>query len=266
LNCIPIHSFDDSRLDPFRNLKDRELARLGDRFIAEGENVVRRLLASGLQVESLLVSSRKEKAFRSIGPAEIPMFVVPDEIIRQVIGFKFHGGALAVGCRPAPSSLDALIPAVPSPALVAVAEEIANAENLGALIRVAAAFGAKAFLIGERCCDPYFRQCIRVSMGTIFSLPVHRSTDLIADLESLKARHGMEVLATVLDESATPLARLPKFPRAALVLGNEAQGLHESTLGACTGRITIPMKLGTDSLNVAVAAAVCFYHLTSESD
>jgi tRNA G18 (ribose-2'-O)-methylase SpoU len=262
----PVQSFLDPELDPYRNLKDRELARLGDRFIAEGENVVRRLLKSGLKVESVLVCARKERVLSAIVPPDIPMLVASDEIIKRIIGFKFHGGALACGYRPAASLLAEIIPPSPRPALIAVAQEMANAENLGALIRVSAAFGASAILVGERSCDPYFRQCVRVSMGTIFSLPIHRTADLVSDLRFLGTRCDMEVLATVLNEQAVPLSKLPRYSRAALVLGNEAQGLDDLTLAACTRRVTIPMKLGTDSLNVAVAAAVCFYHLTSDKD
>ena len=71
--------------------------------------------------------------------------------------------------------------------------------------------------------------------------------------------------AAVLSSDAQALKSLPPPPppaRVALVFGNEAQGLDEQTIQRCTKRVIIPMRLGTDSLNVAVAAAIFLYHLT----
>src|SRR5580700_8542897 len=175
-----IQSLDDPLLAPYRNLKDRELAREGIRFIAEGENVVRRLLASSIPAESVLLSCRKVAALAPICPPNVPVFSASDDLLRQIIGFKFHSGVIACGLRPPSPSLASVIPLPPAPALVTVCQQITSSENLGSLIRISAAFGASAMLLGERCCDPWFRQTVRVSMGTIFSLPILRSKDLLA--------------------------------------------------------------------------------------
>ncbi|MDW8263653.1 MAG: RNA methyltransferase, partial [Phycisphaerales bacterium] len=150
------------------------------------------------------------------------------------------------------------------PVLLVVCPEISNSENLGGLIRVSAALGATAMLLGERSCDPLFRQTIRVSMGAIFSLPIGQSRDCLADLRDLQ-RLGVTRIATVLDESATPLASFgPRPPRCALLFGNEAQGLPPAYVDLCERRLTIPMCLGTDSLNVAVAAGIILHHLVHQ--
>ena len=105
---------------------------------------------------------------------------------------------------------------------------------------------------------------IRVSMGTIFSMPLVRSANLLRDLKELGERWGVERIATVLSDGAEPLARAGRPARIALLFGNEAQGLDEKLVGACDRRVTIPMKLGTDSLNVSIAAALFLYHFTQE--
>jgi tRNA G18 (ribose-2'-O)-methylase SpoU len=255
-----VHSLDDPQLAPYRNLKDKELARDGDRFIAEGENVVRRLLGSSTPVESVLLAERKFSAIAPLVPAGTALFIASDELIESIIGFEFHSGVLACGIRPPSPPLQSVIPPPPQPVLLTVCQQITNTENLGALIRISAAFGARAILCGERCCDPYFRQSIRVSMGCIFSLPILRSDDLPADLDALKAM-GIERLAAVLSDDAEPLHSVARTPRMAVVFGSEAQGLDPITIAHCDRRVTIPMKLGTDSLNVAVAAAVFLFHL-----
>lgn len=259
-----IHSLDDPRLGPYRNLKERELARDGGRFIAEGESVVRRLLASATPVESLLLSERRVSEIAPICPLNVPIFAAPNEIIRQTLGFKFHSGVMACGIRPPSPSLRSIIPPLPKPVLLTVCEEIANSDNMGSMIRISAAFGATAMILGERCCDPYFRQSVRVSMGAIFALPIVRSADLFADLEVMQEL-GIARMAAVVDEDAEPLDSVRPISRVAVLFGNEAQGLTAEVIKRCDRRVTIPMRLGTDSLNVAVSAAVFLYQLTAKT-
>jgi tRNA G18 (ribose-2'-O)-methylase SpoU len=258
-----IESLDDPRLAAYRNLKERDLARDGGRFIAEAEQVVRRLLASDYQTESVLTAQRRAAEIVPIVPENVPVFVVPDSMMQQVVGFKFHSGVLACGRRKSPATLRQIMDRLPRRATIVICPEIANTENLGALMRIAAGFGADAMVLGERSCDPFYRQSIRVSMGTVFSLNLLQSQDLCSDLREMKQR-GVEMIATVLDEMAQPLSEARRGDRVGLLFGNEAQGLSSEILAECDRRVTIPMKLGTDSLNVAIAAAVTLYHFSCE--
>ena len=263
---IPLTTLDDERLAPYRNLKDRELAREGDRFIAEGEHVVRRLLASDFPVESLLLARRRAEEIAPLAPPDVPVYVVHDPLMHRVVGFKFHSGVMAVGRRKPALSVDDFVARTRDAArlTLVVLPDIANTENLGALTRISAAFGADALVLGQHCCDPFWRQAVRVSMGAVFSLPLVRSSDLLSDLQTLRVRAGVELVAAVVDADAQPLAASHRPPRLALLFGNEAQGLSPDYVRACDRRVTIPMHLGTDSLNVAVAAAVFLYHFTRE--
>src|SRR3954469_14216124 len=99
---IPIDSLDDPRVGDYRNLKDRELARDGGKFVAEGEMVVRRLLASALPTDSLLVSQRRAEEFAAVAPPELPVYMAADDaVVQAILGFKYHSGVIAVGRRPA---------------------------------------------------------------------------------------------------------------------------------------------------------------------
>jgi tRNA G18 (ribose-2'-O)-methylase SpoU len=75
------------------------------------------------------------------------------------------------------------------------------------------------------------------------------------------AQRGYEAAACVLDPEAVDLRAWARPERLALVLGNEAFGLSEAWLGSCPHRITLPMSGGTDSLNLATAAAIFLYAL-----
>lgn len=260
---IPIDSLDDPRVAVYRNLKDREVARLSGRFIAESENVVRRLLASDYAVESVLVAQRHAAEMAAVVPVDVALYVVPDPMVHEIVGYKFHSGVIACGRQKEGVTLEAVLPAMGEASTIVICPELSNTENLGSLIRIAAAFGVDAMILGQRSCDPLYRLSIRVSMGTVFSLPIVRSDNIIADLSRLRREWEYELLASVLDDAAEPLATAGRAKRVAIVFGNEAQGLGQEIIAACDRRVTIPMRRGTDSLNVAVAAGVFLYHFTT---
>lgn len=261
---IRVQSLDDPQLAPYRTLKERELAREGDRFIAEGEQLVKRLLASRFQTESVLLAERHVDGFSRIVPEHIPVYAAPASVVDQIVGFKFHSGVMAVGVRGASPKLDdVMVGGVDQRTTLVICPEIEKTDNLGAMIRVAAAFGADAMILGERSCDPFFRQSVRVSMGTVFFLPIVRSDNLSRDLRRLREEFGVKLIASVLGDDAESLETVRRRPpRLGLLFGNEAQGLARAWLDLCDHRVTIPMKHGTDSLNVAVAAGVFLYHFT----
>lgn len=261
---FPIDTLDDPRIAHYRGLKDRELARIGDLFIAEGDYVVRRLLASRYPTVSVLLSKRRVEQIVPLVPPGAPVYVGDDAMIRQILGFKFHTGVIAVGRRLASTPLAELFDGRHRPMTLVVCPEISNGDNMGSMIRISAAFGADAMVLGERCHDPFWRHSIRVSMGTVFSMPLVRSHNLLHDLAELRGRWGVQLIAAVLADDAEPLAKAGRAARIGLLFGNEAQGLDPAHVASCDRRVTIPMRLGTDSLNVSIAAALFLYHFTQE--
>lgn len=262
-SAIPqlIEHLHDPRLDPYRCLKERELARDdSQRFIAEGEHIVRRLLASDFGVDSILLAHRRVEGMLPAIRPDIPLYTASDDLLQQIIGYKFHSGIIACGKRRPTPSLSDIVPLTGTQgATLLVCADLNSVENLGGIIRTAAGLGVTGILLGEQSCDPFFRRCIRVSMGTIFHLPLRQSPDLAADLRQLAAA-GYELTATVIDRDAQPLHLQTRPHRLALLMGSEAQGLDEATLKLCQRKVTIPMHWDTDSLNVGIATAICLYH------
>jgi tRNA G18 (ribose-2'-O)-methylase SpoU len=244
----------DPRLGDYRDLRDRHLNEEGGKFVAESELVVRKLLASRLRVHSVLVTAPRLKALEDV-LGEVETLVAPQELVDNVAGFHVHRGCLAIGERPR----DVALPAE-APALLAL-EDLVDVDNLGALTRNAAALGAGGILLSPRCADPFYRKAIRVSMGSVFHLPIVRAVAWLDDLRALRER-GYVLIAAVLGE-ATPIQRFTPPPRFALVLGAEGPGLTPGTQRLCDARVTIPMAPGADSLNVATAGAVLLHRLLS---
>lgn len=250
---------DDPRLALYRHLKRTNLTRWSGRFIAEGEKVVERLLASPFKVESVLLSDRR-RDFLARLPATVAAFILPHDECEELTGYKFHQGVLACGIRRPSPSLAELLP--PEGRLtLAVAPRITDPDNLGTLLRLAAAFGLHAVLLGPGSADPFSRRTLRVSMGAALSVPIVEADDLPTTLHDLKT-HDVHLIATVLDPTAEPLPTAHRPDRLALLFGNEAHGLSPAELAACDRHVTIPMAPPADSLNVSTAAAIFLYHFT----
>jgi tRNA G18 (ribose-2'-O)-methylase SpoU len=144
---------------------------------------------------------------------------------------------------------------------IVICPEITKPENMGLIFRVAAGLGADGLVLGPQCCDPFSRRCLRVSMGAVLRAPYRKSAELTADLHALRDRWGVAMLAAVLDERAAPLASVHWPRRAAVMLGNEFDGLSDPRLAFCGQRATIPMTQETDSLNLGVAAGIFVYEM-----
>ncbi len=255
---------DDPRIADYRQLKERHLNAAGNRFVAESERVVRRLLASDLRVCSVLVTPPRLEAMADWLDAEtrFPVYVASQDVIDGIAGFHVHRGCLAIGERPARRQ-------VPDDArLIVAVEDLVDVDNLGSIVRNAVAFGAAALLLSPRSADPFYRKAIRVSLGGVFALPVMRASRWPDELVELRASRGFSIVGAVVDAAATPLAAFAPPEKTVLLLGAEGPGLSAAAQAACDHRVTIPMapSAGADSLNVATAGAICLYHLSSRMD
>ena len=257
-----IDSMADPRIAAYRNLRDRTLRGEGV-FVAEGRLLVERLLSSRFETDSVLVIKEYASEFAALGPGAVPLYVADEALLREIVGFNFHQGALAAGRRtPLPSACDLAesLQKRDRQSLV-VLPEVTKPENLGLIVRSAAALGVGGVLLGQRCCDPLARRSLRLSMGSVFQVPLARSIDLAADLLLLKQQFGFTLFATVLDPDAEPLPAVQWPRRTAMLFGNEYDGLGGTWLNLCDRRITIPMRPGVDSLNLGVAAGVFLYEM-----
>jgi len=260
--CIPIHDLDDPRLEPYRHLKRTNLTRWSNQFIAEGLPVVERLLASSFEVVSVLASERRRDQIAPSVPSEIPLYVLPQALAEEFVGYSFHTGVLACGLRGAAPSLEEIIERAGAGLTLAVCPDVNDPENLGAIIRSCDALGVDALLLGRGSAFPFSRRVSRVSMGSAYRLPIIDTERLRDDVVRLRDEFAVELVATVLDESAEPLLTAPRPERLAILFGNERHGLSADWLELCRRRVTIPMQAGVDSLNVSVAAGIVLHHFT----
>ena len=147
--------------------------------------------------------------------------------------------------------------------MVVALEDLTDVDNLGAIARHAAAFGADALLLSPRCADPFYRKAIRVSLGAVFGLPIVRAERWPDALHALRA-DGMTLVAAVVDDASDCRWRgSPRLPASHCCSAPRARASPPPARAACDHQVTIPMGAAADSLNVATAAAIFLYALTA---
>lgn len=251
-----ITSLDLPDLQPYRTLR-RPQAHLDQGiFVAEGEKVVRRLLASSLSVVSLLLTvdwlNQMEAETKDL---VADLYVAEKDLLETIVGFRMHQGIMAVACVPREPSLDDLVRSSNPPRLFVAIDGLVFAENVGVVVRNCAAFGVQGILVGATSASPYLRRAVRNSMGTVFQIHVIHSKSLSDSLKDLRTKHGTSVIIADAHTDASLYAQnLTKD--VCLVFGNEDAGVSPEVESNATAMVRIPMKTGVDSLNVASASAV----------
>ncbi len=257
-----ISELENPQLDPYRELKRTNLTRWSKWFIAEGKLVVERLLESNFEIYSVLLSDKRLDEFGARIPDGLTTLVVSHEMCSQLVGFDFHAGVMACAVRPNKKSCAEFVPLADSLQTLLVCPNTTLPDNLGALLRIGAAFGTSGLVCGAETCDPFSRRTVRVSMGNVFQIPVFEPMNLAEDLNLLRDRFGFEIVAANQSPRAVDLPQFARQTNLALVLGNEANGIPLEILQMCDREVEIPIAPGVDSLNVSSAAAVLLYQFT----
>ena len=263
LDVVDVTDPADPRLDDFRDLNsvDRrpDLPSGKGLVIAEGVLVVQRMLASRFTPRALLGTDRRlAELGADLHGVSAPYYRVEADVMAEVVGFHLNRGVLASASRAAELSVAQVLEGART---VAVLEGVNDHENLGSIFRNAAGLGVDAVIFGSGCADPLYRRAVRVSMGHALLVPFARAARWPADLHVLRDA-GFRLLAMTPDEGAPRLADAMDGladGKVAILVGAEGPGLQEHTMRASDVRVRIAMARGTDSLNVATAAALAFY-------
>ncbi len=253
----------DARVDDFRDLNsvDRrpDLPTGKGLVIAEGVLVVQRMLMSRFTPHAFLGTERRlAELGDSLDGVEAPYYRASAEVMADVVGFHLNRGVLGAARRPPELTLAQVLDGART---IVVLEGVNDHENLGSIFRNAAGLNVDAMVFGTGCADPLYRRAVRVSMGHALLVPFARAERWPADLNVLR-QNGFRLLAMTPSPQARTLADGMgdlRDEKVAMLVGAEGPGLTETAMRACDVRVRIPMSRGTDSLNVATAAALGFY-------
>ena len=271
---IDITDPDDPRVDDFRDLNsvDRrpDLPTGKGLVIAEGVLVVRRMLASRFAPHAMLGTDRRLAELAddlSVASPCLDMtcYRATAEVMADVVGFHLNRGVLAAARRPVELSVSEVLEGART---IAVLEGVNDHENLGSIFRNAAGLGVDGVVFGAGCADPLYRRSVRVSMGHALLVPFARAARWPADLELLR-EEDFRLLAMTPNRRAVSLAEAMTGlagDKVAVLVGAEGPGLTETVMRVSDARVRVPMSRGTDSLNVATAAALAFYERVRSAD
>jgi len=238
-----LRSRDNPRVKRWAKLmRDARLRRRECRALIEGAHLLAAFLDSGGVPLALVVSESQEisNLVKKVGVAPI---VVSDAVLRAIADVETPQGVLAEITIPAPREADGD---------VVFLEGVQDPSNVGAIIRSAAAFGIGEVVLDQACADPWSPRALRAGMGGHFALSVRQQARL-----ELNGFDGTLVCTVV--RGGTALDKAGLTGRLGWLFGAEGQGVSAEAARHTRLKVNIPMASATESLNVAAAAAICFY-------
>jgi RNA methyltransferase, TrmH family len=229
---MTITSPHNEKLKLVRRLGRRRSREADGLFVTEGEDLLAAATAAGAEPVELLTAAGEGLGGTEVEPA----------LLDRVASLSSGTRAIGVWRE---RWADAVAP--PCTYLHGVSDP----GNVGTVVRTAAALVGGTVVLGPECADPFGPRAVRASMGAVFSQPVMRG-----GLESTP-----EPRAALVAHGGEGLEALPGV--ATVCLGAERDGLPPEVAEACERRITIPLRAGAESLNVAAAAAVALQRISS---
>lgn len=236
---------------------DRRFRAAEGAFVVEGTRWIRELVAARMAPRALYATpawAEGNEGRSLVAALRVTAIPVIDEILAAMSDTETAPGVLAVvPMEPRPWPAD--------PSLLLILDAPANPGNLGTILRAASAAGVDGLLLGPGSVDPYNPKAVRGSMGAILRLPVRPATwEEMAGITS-----GLEIwLASARDGVAYTAIdwRRPS----AILIGGEAHGAGAAAERLATGRVTIPMRDETESLNAALAAGILVFEAARQRE
>ncbi len=252
---IQILNLDDEQISEFKSLKDKVLEQ-SNSIICESKKVVLKLLRSDTKILKLFATlDFIEENLELIQNKKCEVFYGSQELMQNIVGHRLHHGVMALANRPEYKKLKDLDDKI------LILNGLTSPENIGTMMRNAAAFGVHSILIDSKTCSPYARRCIRVSMGNVFRLKIHKSKDIVSSLKELQ-KLGYEVYSTANQENSVDLPGFSFSKKGALIIGSEGHGIQEEILELSDKVLRIPIDTEVAHLNAACSSSIFLYNFT----
>jgi TrmH family RNA methyltransferase len=243
-----IRSRDNPRVRRWTKLaSDPRFRRKEERVLIEGPHLVAEAVRAGLKPLALILSEAglNRPELRALAKDLEPV-VLSDGLFRALADAETPPG-IAAEIELSSIETDTAKPAV-------FLEGVQDPSNVGAIVRTAAAFDAGEVVLDRACADAWSPKALRAGMGGHFRLALRQVIDLAPSLEAFAGT----AICTVA-RGGEPLKALELKGRVGWIFGGEGKGVSESLAARAGVKATIPMAPGTESINVAAAAAICLY-------
>lgn len=246
-----------------RSLKKRRVREAERRFVIEGINFVEEALKSGIELDFLICTEKglqRDKGSYLLEQgvkADIPLYIVDERVFERLAETETPQGILAVGRMPYWIEEGVL---KKDRGIWLALDAIQDPGNLGTIIRTAEAVGAEAVFLGEGTVDLYNSKVLRATMGSVFRVPSFSRMNL-KELVSRMRESGIFVVSADPHTGQVYYQANLRYPRLAVVIGNEGRGISPELLTLSDIRVKIPLEGKVESLNAAVAGALILYEI-----
>jgi len=260
-----ITSLQNEQVKAIRALEMRKVRRETGLFVAEGASVLMTARDAGWTPGTLafLAGSAQEGVHRQLLDwalaAGADCLEVSNAVLAKLAAKDNPQTMLAVfeqRWAPEPD-----VAGLPADAVWVALEGVRDPGNLGTIIRTIDAVGARGLILIGNCVDPYYREAVRASMGSIFNVPLVRVTP--ERFLAWRAQWPGDVAGTHLGGGEDFRAVRYRGPTL-LLMGSEGPGLSAELAAACSRLVKIPMAGRLDSLNLAVATALMLYEIRKD--
>ncbi len=253
-----------------RALNDRKNRQKNQLFRFDGVKLFCESLQKGAEISFLLIAENrweevveKVKKLYEIDPTKCDLKVIPvaETVFEKLTDESAPEGIIGVAKymqdRHRECGSEALSSLSKSEKLLLL-ESVRDPLNVGAILRVAAAFSVDRIIMGRDCADIYNPKTLRASMGTLFAMHIDRVENIPSAVRILKDS-GRRVFAAALDRGAVKLGAFDMEEGDCVLIGNEGHGLSCEALDAAGRSVFIPMAEHVESLNAATATAVLLW-------
>lgn len=216
-------------------------------FVCDGMKLLGEAIASGIKIRYIFIEEGVD-----LPPEwglDCPVYTAPRDIMEYISTVECTQGVIFCCEMPPMAEL--------SGEQVILLDHLQDTGNLGTILRTADAFGISCVVL-DGCADPYNPKTVRAAMGSLFRVPMCNKPMR----EAISELHGREIpaYAAVLSKKAVPLRQI-SLRRAAVVIGNEGNGVSEETASLCSGHVILPMSGVTESLNASIAAGIVMWEM-----
>ena len=249
---IEITDFNDPRIHEFTKLRDHTINDQGY-ILAESEKLFLQLKAS--EKPFLKTLSTPDFAQRYSLTSQ-NNYIATKDVLEKIAGFKIHFEVIFLADKPKDSDLEELDDKI------ILLNGLSSPENVGSIVRSAAAFKINSIFTDEKTCSPFLRRCIRVSMGNIFSMKTFHSISLRTDLIKLK-KLGYSILSTANLERSLDISTFSFPKKYVLIIGSEGHGVDQDILDFSDSILKIKIDSQVAHLNASNAAAIFLSKMSS---
>lgn len=235
-----IQSVNNEYIKRLAKLKQKKTREETKQFLAEGEHLVQEAIHNGLAVEIFCLDESK------VPSCDCKVTLVSQPVLEKITFSKTPQSMVAL-CNYKENEID-----FQNCRRLFILDGLQDPGNIGTIIRTSLAFGFDGVILSNDSVDLYNDKLLRSCQGANFYMPVIQK-DILSCIEELH-QNDFIIYATAL-RNAKNIEEIERTDKMAFVLGNEGNGVKDSTLDCCNGAIYIPISKA-ESLNVAIAGGI----------